>query len=76
MPGHLEVHPSRSIDTAKGNRPSVAAAAAAAPAEELYEQFCAALCAAGVRVERGRFGAHMAVELVNDGPVTVVLDTS
>jgi D-aminoacyl-tRNA deacylase len=43
-------------------------------AEALYEAFCAALAAEGVRVARGVFGARMGVELVNDGPVTIVLD--
>lgn len=61
-------------DTAKGNRPSFSAAAPGPEAEPLYEAFCAAVAAQGLRVEQGRFGAHMAVELVNDGPVTIVLD--
>jgi D-tyrosyl-tRNA(Tyr) deacylase len=61
-------------DTSKGNRPSFAGAAAASEAETLYERFCAALQALGVRVETGVFGATMAVELVNDGPVTIVVD--
>src|SRR5918911_5215469 len=56
-------------DTAKGNRPSFTDAAPPAEAEPLYERFCTALAATGVGVERGRFGARMAVELVNDGPV-------
>ena len=60
-------------DTAKGNRPSFAAAAAPDEAERLYERFCAALGGLGARVERGVFGARMEVELVNDGPVTIVL---
>jgi D-tyrosyl-tRNA(Tyr) deacylase len=60
-------------DTSKGNRPSFTAAAPPAEAEPLYERFCAALAALGVPVERGVFGARMAVELVNDGPVTIVL---
>ena len=61
-------------DTAKGNRPSFTGAAEPARAEELYERFCTALGADGVPVQRGVFGAKMAVELVNDGPVTIVLD--
>ena len=61
-------------DTAKGNRPSFAAAARPEEAEQLYEAFCAAVDAAGIRVERGVFGARMQVELVNDGPVTIVLE--
>lgn len=61
-------------ETAKGNRPSFSAAAPGPEAEPLYEAFCTALAAEGVPVERGRFGAHMAVELVNDGPVTIILD--
>ena len=61
-------------DTGKGNRPSFTAAAAPVEAEPLYETFCAALADEGVPVERGVFGARMALELVNDGPVTIVLD--
>lgn len=61
-------------DTRKGNRPSFAAAAPPEQAEPLYERFCAALEALGVPVARGVFGARMRVELVNDGPVTIVLD--
>jgi D-aminoacyl-tRNA deacylase len=57
-------------DTRKGNRPSFGAAAPSEQAEPLYERFCAR---AGAR--RGVFGAHMAVELVNDGPVTVLLES-
>jgi D-aminoacyl-tRNA deacylase len=60
-------------DTEKGNRPSFSAAASPEDAEPVYEQFCADLVALGVRVEQGVFGASMAVELVNDGPVTIVL---
>jgi D-aminoacyl-tRNA deacylase len=61
-------------DTAKGNRPSFTEAAPPEQAEPLYEAFCAALRELGVEVATGRFGARMAVELTNDGPVTIVLD--
>jgi D-aminoacyl-tRNA deacylase len=61
-------------DTAKGNRPSFTDAARPEHAESLYEAFCAALRGLGVQVATGRFGARMAVELVNDGPVTIVLE--
>jgi len=62
-------------DTAKGNRPSFAEAAPPEVAEPLYERFCAHLRELGVAVETGVFGARMELELVNDGPVTIVLDT-
>jgi len=61
-------------DTAKGNRPSFTRAAPPGRAEPLYEAFCAALEAEGVRVSRGIFGARMDVELVNEGPVTILLE--
>jgi D-tyrosyl-tRNA(Tyr) deacylase len=61
-------------DTAKGNRPSFSGAARPEAAEPLYERFAQALRELGVHVETGVFGAHMAVELVNEGPVTIVLD--
>ena len=61
-------------DTAKGNRPSFAGAAPPERAEPLYERFCAELRALDVPVETGVFAAKMEVELVNDGPVTIVLD--
>jgi len=61
-------------DTSKGNRPSFSGAARPEPAERLYAAFCAALRAEGIAVETGVFGARMEVELVNDGPVTIVLD--
>jgi D-tyrosyl-tRNA(Tyr) deacylase len=62
-------------DTRKGNRPSFTDAARPEDAEPLYERFCSALRELGLRVEQGVFGAHMQVELVNDGPVTIVLDS-
>jgi D-aminoacyl-tRNA deacylase len=61
-------------DTARGNRPSFGGAARPDVAEPLYERFCAALRELGVEVATGVFGAKMEVELVNDGPVTIVLD--
>ena len=61
-------------DTRKGNRPSFTEAARPEHAEPLYERFCAALEEAGVLVARGVFGARMELALVNDGPVTIVLD--
>jgi len=61
-------------DTRKGNRPSFSDAAPPAEAEPLYERFCAALRELGVPVATGVFGASMQVELVNDGPVTLLLD--
>ena len=60
-------------DTAKGNRPSFTHAAPPERAEPLYAAFCDSLEAEGVRVGRGVFGARMEVELLNDGPVTIVL---
>ena len=62
-------------DTAKGNRPSFSEAARPEQAKPLYEAFCAAIEEVGVRVARGVFGARMQVELVNDGPVTIVLES-
>ncbi|HVU77881.1 MAG TPA: D-aminoacyl-tRNA deacylase [Gaiellaceae bacterium] len=59
-------------DTAKGNRPSFSGAARPEVAEPLYERFCSALRELGVQVATGVFGAHMQVELVNDGPVTIL----
>lgn len=61
-------------DTRKGNRPSFAAAARPELAQPLYEKFCEALTALGVPVARGVFGAKMRVSLVNEGPVTVMLN--
>jgi len=61
-------------DTSRGTRPSFSGAAAAEVAEPLYERVCETLEHEGVRVARGVFGARMEVALVNDGPVTIVLD--
>jgi D-aminoacyl-tRNA deacylase len=61
-------------DTRKGRRPSWSAAAPGPVGEPLYDAYCLALEKLGARVERGRFGASMAVTLVNDGPFTVILD--
>ena len=61
-------------DTAKGNRPSFSDAAPPEDAEPLYERFCDGLRELGVPVQQGVFGAAMQVELVNDGPVTIVVD--
>jgi D-tyrosyl-tRNA(Tyr) deacylase len=61
-------------DTARGNRPSFAGAAPPDEAEPLYERVCDELRMLDVAVETGVFGARMQVEIVNDGPVTVVLE--
>ena len=61
-------------DTRRGRRPSWIDAAPGAVAEPLVEVFCAALRELGASVATGRFGAHMEVELVNDGPVTISLE--
>jgi D-tyrosyl-tRNA(Tyr) deacylase len=58
----------------KGTRPDFSGAAPKEQAEPIYEHFCQALRGLGVHVETGVFGARMAVELVNDGPVTIILD--
>jgi D-aminoacyl-tRNA deacylase len=62
------------VDTAKGNRPSFSDAAPPAQAQPLYDRFCEGLRGSGVQVETGVFGARMAIELVNDGPVTIALE--
>jgi D-tyrosyl-tRNA(Tyr) deacylase len=61
-------------DTAKGNRPSFSEAAPPEQADPLYERFCEALRELDVAVETGVFGARMRIQLVNDGPVTLVLE--
>jgi D-tyrosyl-tRNA(Tyr) deacylase len=62
-------------DVRRGRRPSFMAAARPEEAEPLYQHFLAALRLRGLRVENGIFGAMMEVELVNDGPVTILLDS-
>lgn len=62
-------------DARKGRRPTWTAAAPGPVSEPLYDAVCAALEAAGTRVERGVFGADMAVTSVNDGPFTVLLES-
>jgi D-aminoacyl-tRNA deacylase len=62
-------------DTRRGNRPSFTDAAPPEQGEAVYEAFAEALRAEGVPVETGVFGAHMQVDLVNDGPVTILLET-
>ena len=61
-------------DTSRGNRPGFSAAAAPEEGRRLYTHFAASLAALGIPVETGEFGADMAVELVNDGPVTIWLE--
>lgn len=61
-------------DTSAGSRPSFSNAAHHEHARSLVERFCATLASQGVAVATGMFGARMSVELVNDGPVTIVLD--
>jgi D-tyrosyl-tRNA(Tyr) deacylase len=63
-------------DTRKGRRPSFLDAAPPAQGDALYQRFCEAVEARGVNVGRGIFGAEMQVELVNDGPMTIWLDTA
>lgn len=62
-------------DARRGRRPDFIAAARPEHAEPLFERFCSTLAGAGLGVERGVFRAHMAVELVNDGPVSLMIET-
>lgn len=62
-------------DCRKGRRPSFTSAAAPEMAEAFYEEFCKILSQQGVPVEKGVFGAHMEIDLINDGPVTLILDS-
>ena len=63
-------------DTRKGRRPSFASAAPPERAESLYNFFIMRLKQTGLKVETGEFGAHMMVEILNDGPVTIMLDSA
>ena len=63
-------------DCRKGRRPGFSDAAPPALAQELYARYVEGLKAGGIKVETGRFQVHMSVELVNDGPVTLLLDSS
>lgn len=63
-------------DTRSGNRPGFSSAAAPDDGRRLYERFAQALCDLGVPTETGRFGADMQVALVNDGPVTIWMDSA
>jgi len=62
-------------DTRQGRRPAFTGAAEPATAEGLYRQLCDSIQTLGVPVATGRFREHMQIEIVNDGPVTIVLDT-
>jgi len=62
-------------DTRKGRRPSFVEAAPPAQAEKLFEQFVEQVVASGLKVETGRFQQYMQVEIHNDGPVTILLDS-
>ena len=63
-------------DVRRGKRPSFDGAARPERAKELYEYFCAKICERGLKCETGIFQAMMHVELVNDGPVTILLDST
>ena len=63
-------------DTRKGRRPSFVEAAPPAQAEELFEQFVEQVRSSGLQVETGRFQQYMQVEIYNDGPVTIILDSA
>ena len=63
-------------DTSRGNRPGFSSAAKPEEGRQLYEYFAKALEKLGIKVETGEFGADMQVSLVNDGPVTIWMDTT
>ena len=65
-----------SADTSRGNRPGFSQAAPPAEGERLYEYFADRLRQEGLAVEKGRFGADMKVRLLNDGPVTIWMDSA
>ena len=62
-------------DTSRGNRPSFVNAAGPRFAENMYEKYCRKLQDINIAVEKGKFGAMMSVKLINDGPVTIVLNS-
>lgn len=62
-------------DCRRGRRPDFTGAAAPEIAEKLYEKFCEAVLNFGLKVAKGRFRSHMMVEIVNDGPVTILVDS-
>ena len=62
-------------DVRKGKRPSFSDSAAPDKGEELYNQFISRIQGIGIRIDKGIFGAHMMVDYVNDGPVTILLDS-
>lgn len=62
-------------DVRRGNRPSFEGSAPGPVAEPLYQAFCSAIEQAGLKCEKGLFGAEMEVEVLNDGPVTLIIDT-
>jgi D-tyrosyl-tRNA(Tyr) deacylase len=62
-------------DVARGNRPSFTGAAPGPYADEIYRDVCTGLRSQGFDVQNGVFGAHMEVSLVNDGPVTIIIET-
>lgn len=62
-------------DCRNGRRPSFSAAAPWELGKKLYEVFCNEVATCGLTVVKGRFGSHMAVELINDGPITILLDS-